>query len=204
MKKHIAIAGRFLFLTFALVDASLGVAGTIKVDCDAGNALGTALRNLKPGDIVLLHGTCRENIVIQPEVQCITVDGQRQTTINPPDSNQPAIQVLSREVTIKGLTVAGGTFGIAINRGATAVIDGNTVRNATISGIEVHRTVLGALSTTRSKTARTASSCLAVRPRTSASSAQATRLHSPTSFETTGTMGSWCYAAPMPASSAMS
>lgn len=143
MRKHVAIVGRFLFLAFALVDASPGVAGTIKVDCDTGNALGTALANLRPGDVVLLHGTCKENVVIQPEVQRITVDGQRQTTINPPDSNQPAIQVLSREVTIKGLTVTGGTFGIAINRGATAVIDSNTVQNATISGMEVSQNSFG-------------------------------------------------------------
>ena len=69
MRKHVAIVGRFLFLAFALVDASPGVAGTIKVDCDTGNALGTALANLRPGDVVLLHGTCKENVVIQPEVQ---------------------------------------------------------------------------------------------------------------------------------------
>jgi len=94
---------------------------------------------------VLLRGTCKENIVIQPEVQRITIDGQRQTTIDPADSKQPAVQVLSREVTIKGLTTTGGTFGIAINRGATAVLDYNTVRNATISGMEVSQNSFGRL-----------------------------------------------------------
>jgi Periplasmic copper-binding protein (NosD) len=74
---------------------------------------------------------------MQSEVQRITLDGQGKTTIDPPDAHRPAVQVLGREVTIKGLTVTGGTFGIAINRGATGTIDGNTVRNATISGLEV-------------------------------------------------------------------
>jgi parallel beta-helix repeat protein len=40
-------------------------------------------------------------------------------------------------VTIAGFTVTGGTFGIAINRGATGTIDRNTVRNAAIGGLEV-------------------------------------------------------------------
>jgi parallel beta-helix repeat protein/putative cofactor-binding repeat protein len=33
--------------------------------------------------------------------------------------------------------VTGGSFGIAINRGATAVIDGNTIENAANTGLEV-------------------------------------------------------------------
>jgi parallel beta-helix repeat protein len=95
------------------------------------------LSSLKPGDVVLVHGTCRENVLIQAELQRITIDGQGNATINAADARQPAIQVLGREVTIKGLTVTGGLFGIAINRGATAVIDNNTIGDAVHSGIEV-------------------------------------------------------------------
>jgi parallel beta-helix repeat protein len=85
----------------------------------------------------LVHGTCQENILIQAELQRITVDGQSKATINAADARQPAIQVLGREVTIKGFTVTGGSFGIAINRGATAVIDNNTIQNAAVIGLEV-------------------------------------------------------------------
>src|SRR5439155_3118144 len=53
------------------------------------------------------------------------------------DARQPTIQILGREVTVKGLTVTGGFFGIAINRGATAVIDNNTIQNAAGTGLEV-------------------------------------------------------------------
>jgi parallel beta-helix repeat protein len=74
----------------------------------------------------------------------VTLDGQTHTvtvpleaTINAPDEREPAIQILAREVTIKGLTVIGGSFGISVNRGATAVIDNNTIQNVARSGLEV-------------------------------------------------------------------
>src|SRR5437762_7445349 len=112
-------------------------ATTVNVDCNAGAAIVSILSSVKPGDIVLVQGTCRENVVIQSEVQRITLDGQEKTTIAAPDAQRPAVQVLGREITIKGFTVIGGSFGIAINRGATATLDHNTVRNATNSGFEV-------------------------------------------------------------------
>ena len=112
-------------------------AATVNVDCNTGGAVAPILSSLKPGDVVLVHGTCRENILIQAELQRITIDGQGKAAINATDARQPAIQVLGREVTIKGFTVTGGFFGIAINRGATAVIDNNTIRDAAHSGIEV-------------------------------------------------------------------
>lgn len=125
-----------VLLALRLTAAQTGAA-TVNVDCRTGGAVGPILSTLKPGDVVMVHGTCRENLLIQPELQRITIDGQGKATIQAPDSRQPAIQVLGREVTIKGFTVTGGFFGIAINRGATAVIDNNTIRDAAHSGIEV-------------------------------------------------------------------
>jgi nitrous oxidase accessory protein NosD len=112
-------------------------AATVNVDCDAGAGIGASLGSVKPGDVILVQGTCRENLLIQSEVLRLTLDGQGKTTIDAPDARRPAVQVLGREVTVKGFTVTGGTFGIAINRGATGTIDRNTVRNAAISGLEV-------------------------------------------------------------------
>jgi parallel beta-helix repeat protein len=112
-------------------------AKTVNVDCNRGGAVGSIVSRLKPGDVVMVHGTCQENILIQAELQRITLDGQRNTTIKAADTRQPAIQVLGREVTIKGFTVTGGSFGIAINRGATAVIDTNTIQYAANTGLEV-------------------------------------------------------------------
>ena len=117
--------------------AAQPVAATVTVDCGNGGAVGPMLSNLRPGDVVVVHGTCRENLLMQPELQRITIDGQGKATIHATDAREPAIQVLGREVTIKGFTVIGGYFGIAINRGATAVIDNNIIRGAAHSGIEV-------------------------------------------------------------------
>lgn len=129
------VASRILVLGLAV--APQVHATTVIVDCDAGGAIAAILGRLKPGDTVLVRGTCRENVVIQPEVQRVTLDGQDKTTIEAADARRPAVQVLGREITIKGFTVTGGSFGIAINRGATATLDHNTARNATNSGFEV-------------------------------------------------------------------
>jgi parallel beta-helix repeat protein len=130
------LTSALLFALFLTAGPHLHAA-TLNVDCDGGAAIGSILGGVKPGDVILVQGTCRENLLIPSEVLRITLDGQGKTTIDAPDARRPAVQVLGREVTIKGFTVTGGTFGIAINRGATGTIDRNTVRNAAISGLEV-------------------------------------------------------------------
>ena len=128
----------FIVLLFlGLTTAPKISATTVNVDCNKGGAVGPILSRLKPGDVVLVRGTCQENILIQSELQRITLDGQRKATIKAADARRPAIQVLGREVTIKGFTVTGGSFGIAINRGAPAVIDNNTIEHAAVAGVEV-------------------------------------------------------------------
>ena len=128
----------FIVLFFLGLTAAPKIgATTVNVDCNKGGAVGPILSTLKPGDVVLVHGTCQENILIQAELQRMTLDGQRKATIKAADASRPAIQVLGREVTIKGFTVTGGSFGIAINRGATAVIDTNTIQYAANTGLEV-------------------------------------------------------------------
>jgi nitrous oxidase accessory protein NosD len=112
-------------------------AATVNVDCNTGGAIGSTLNGLKNGDVLMVQGTCRENILLQAQLQNITLDGQRRAAIRAPDPGQPAIQVLGREVTIKGFTVIGGSFGVAIHRGATAVVDANTIQDAANTGLEV-------------------------------------------------------------------
>ena len=118
-------------------------AATVEVDCSAGGVVARVLGNVKPGDALVISGICRENIVIEPEIQRITIDGQGKATVQAPDARQPAIQVLGREIAIKGLTITGGLFGVAVNRGASAVIDHNAIRNAEHSGIEVSQNSFG-------------------------------------------------------------
>ena len=63
-------------------------ATTVNVACNAGAAIASILSTVKPGDVVLVQGTCRENVVIQSEVQRVTLDGQEKTTISPPDAGR--------------------------------------------------------------------------------------------------------------------
>lgn len=123
--------------TLCLASASQLRATTKTVDCAAGAGIGAVLTSLKPGDVVVVQGTCHENVVIDSDVQRITFDGRHNATIEALDPRRPSVQVLGREITIRNFTVIGGSFGIAINRGATATLDNNTVRNATNSGFEV-------------------------------------------------------------------
>ena len=135
--KRVGMVMFTVLLFLGLTPARKVVPITVSVDCDKGGIVGPVLSGLKPGDVVLIHGTWQENIVIQPELQRITLDGQGKATIKAADASRPVIQVLGREVTIKGFTVTGGSFGIAINRGATAVVDTNIIERAANTGLEV-------------------------------------------------------------------
>src|SRR5258708_28196493 len=72
----------FAFLAVGLTAALRLDAATVNVDCNKGRRVGRLLSKLKPGDVVFLQGTCRENIVIQPEVPRITLDGQSKAIVD--------------------------------------------------------------------------------------------------------------------------
>lgn len=113
------------------------------VDCDKGEAIGPILSNALPGETIAVTGLCRENLLIQPEVLRVTLDGQGGATIQPNNAKTPAVQILGREITIKGFTVDGGSFGIAVNRDATATVERNVILNSGMSGIEVSHNSFG-------------------------------------------------------------
>ena len=79
----------------------------------------------------------REHPITGRSPRHLTVDGGGKATIAATNARQPAVQVLGREITLKGLTVTGGQFGIAVNRGATAIVENNTIEDAARSGLEV-------------------------------------------------------------------
>ena len=127
-------------------------AANVTVDCDAGQSLNPAIRSAKPGDSVLVSGTCREQISIPPEVVNITVDGQKKTTIQHPGGQQPSPHAFynrGKEVTIKNLTVTGGLDGIHLSGPASAVIDGAIVTKNKGRGIHIDKgSVVRILNTT--------------------------------------------------------
>jgi parallel beta-helix repeat protein len=113
-------------------------AQTHTLECGPTRTIGHALKTLKPGDTLRVSGTCDENVVIGQEVERVTLDGQGMATLN----GDPAgftITVNGAGITIRGFTIRGGQQGIAVIDGGSAVIDGNTIEDASMNGITVFR-----------------------------------------------------------------
>ncbi len=117
---------------------SLTEAETITLGCSPTATIGESLKTLKPGDTVLVSGTCSENIVIPESVQNITLDGQGKATINGPDAKRNTVVVGGRAITVKRFAITGGRSGIAVVRGGSALIDGNTIHSTGNYGLALH------------------------------------------------------------------
>jgi Right handed beta helix region/Periplasmic copper-binding protein (NosD) len=104
-----------------------------------GHTLQHFLDELKPGDTLIVSGTCNENVVIGEGRRNITIDGRGTATINGSGNpNAPAVRIRGRGITIKGFTIIGGRHGVQFIRGGTGTVDGNLIRNATAHGVGVH------------------------------------------------------------------
>jgi parallel beta-helix repeat protein len=117
-------------------------AATVTVDCDAGNTIMGAVANVKPGDTVLVSGTCREQVNIPPETVRVTFDGQKKTTIQHPGGSTPSPHTFysrGKEIIIKGFTVTGGLDGIHLSGPASTLIDGNVVVKNSGRGIHIDK-----------------------------------------------------------------
>lgn len=117
-------------------------AATVAVDCDAGNTITAALTTTKPGDTMLVSGTCKEQVSVNPEITRITLDGQKKTTVQHPGGQTAsvhAVYIRGKEITIKGFTVTGGQDGIHLSGPASALIDGNLVTKNAGRGIHIDK-----------------------------------------------------------------
>jgi parallel beta-helix repeat protein len=113
--------------------------GTHTLTCGPEKTIGQAIKRLKPGDTLLVSGTCNENLTIGEEVHRITLDGQGRAVING-GSGANAVTVTGSGITIRGFVITGGApQGVAVQDGGTAVIDGNTIQYAARNGIAVFR-----------------------------------------------------------------
>lgn len=137
--KHTGTAALLAGLCFSALCAQ---AATISVDCDKGNTITGALGNVKPGDTVLVSGTCKEQVTVHPEVVRITLDGQKKTTVQHPGGNTPsphAVYIRGKEITIKNFIVTGGLDGIHLSGPASTLIDGNLVIKNRGRGIHIDK-----------------------------------------------------------------
>jgi parallel beta-helix repeat protein len=113
--------------------------GTYTLTCGSGRTIGQTLKILKPGDTLLVSGTCNGNVEIGEEFQRITLDGQGGATISG-DASAHAVTVRGKGITIRGFVVTGGApQGINVQDGGSAVIDGNVIQNNARNGIGVFR-----------------------------------------------------------------
>ena len=131
-----------VFLAGFCFSALLANAATVAVDCDAGNTVMAALGNVKPGDTVLVSGTCNEQVSFAPEMVRITLDGQKKTTIQHPGkpaASPHTVFIRGKDITIKGITVIGGLDGIHLAGPASAELDGNVVVKAARAGIHIDK-----------------------------------------------------------------
>lgn len=108
---------------------SVAASATVTVDCDTGGTIGAALGGLRPGDMLVVSGTCREHVVIPAEAARITLDGQGKATIQGAGPAADTVFVSGRNITIKGFTLTGGRDGIHLSGPGAVVIDGNIIQN---------------------------------------------------------------------------
>jgi len=113
--------------------------GTHTLTCGPEKTIGQAIKTLKPGDTLLVSGTCNESLSLGQEVQRITLDGQGTAAING-DSSANAVTVTGRGITIRGFVITGGSpQAVSVADGGSALIDGNTIQSAGRNGIAVFR-----------------------------------------------------------------
>lgn len=121
------------------------MATTHTVDCNAGEKIQDSIAVAKPGDTILVSGTCSENVVILSEVVRITLDGQGKTVIQAPPKGD-SIFIRGKDITVKGFTLTGGRDGIHLSgtaAGASANIEGNTIRKTGRHGIHLDHGSVG-------------------------------------------------------------
>jgi parallel beta-helix repeat protein len=144
MRSYAARGGFIVLGVFCLSRLSPGAAaqapnqGWANVDCDKepAGALQRAIDRATPGGTILVGGTCRENVSVPPGKDQLTIDGGGSGAIEAPDAAVNALQIRGpRAVTVRRLAVRGGRAGIDVSRGATALIDGNTIEATGRNGI---------------------------------------------------------------------
>ena len=110
-----------------------------KVDCDAGERIQDKIAVARPGDTIVVSGTCRETTAIPSEAIRVTLDGQGKAVIEAP-ARGDGFFIRGKDITIKGFTISGGRDGIHLSgaaAGASATIEGNVIRKTARHGIHM-------------------------------------------------------------------
>jgi len=118
-------------------------ATTKYVDCDNGDTIAGSLQFVRPGDTLVISGTCNENLFFSSltgQYNGLTLDGQGTATIAGPDATRNVIELVGvSSFTIRGLTITGGNDGLSINTGSVVAIDSLLVQGVGRHGIHFQR-----------------------------------------------------------------
>ena len=108
---------------------------TIRVNCDRGQSVQSALDRLTGPATIVVTGTCHEYLEIKKDD--VTIQGGTYQAPTPSDPSKSIIYVRSaRRVLITGVTVTGGFNGIAVGQGGSLTLDGNsTISGASGNGV---------------------------------------------------------------------
>lgn len=145
-KQALVAAASILML---LLTGQASAAAVWHVDCDRGDSLqavfssaghGTTTRLLRrPGGVVLVSGTCHENVEVTEAFDGMTLEGQGTATINGPDPARDTLRLIGvTNFTVRGFTITGGRDGINLRGVQMVSVQRNTIR-AGRDGIQVHR-----------------------------------------------------------------
>ena len=135
--------------TLLLLASEAGAAAPWHVDCDRGDSLQAVFRSsgqghathpsLRSGAVILVSGTCNENVEVTEAFDGIVLDGQGTATINGPDVSRDTLRLIGVDnFTVRGFTITGGRDGINLRGVQMVSIQRNTIR-AGRDGIQVHR-----------------------------------------------------------------
>ncbi len=127
-----SIVGLAIPLSFSMSEAKV-----LKVACTPTKKINASILKAKPGDTVAVSGVCTENVLVPAHISGITIDGQGTATINAASAGPFAVQVLGSNIVLKDILISGGNIAVYLASGASAIIDGVTVQDASSIGINI-------------------------------------------------------------------
>ncbi len=119
----------------AIVAAFGAQAATVSVTCP-GQTIQAAVDAANPGDVINVTGTCNENVVVRNEKSRFVINGGGTATVNGA-TTAPVFHLKGKGIKVTGFTITGGLQGVAVSRGANALIDSSNISGAQASGIHV-------------------------------------------------------------------
>lgn len=110
-----------------------------------GQTVQSAIDLALPGDMIVVTGTCNENLHVSNEKQRFFILGGGTATLNGPSVSSPTLNVRGKGVFIQGFTITGGSRGVHVNRNSNAIITDNVIQNTGGDGVVVDELAFGVI-----------------------------------------------------------